>query len=50
MNIEKLAIENQEVPSNEQDEGSPLQTAEITPLPPESYHLVGGGDGIGLVG
>ena len=50
MNIESLALENQEVPSKEQTGDSAQQTAEITPLPPESFKLVGGGSSIVLLG
>ena len=51
MNIESLVIETQEVPSSEQAENSASQqTPGITPLPPESYKLVGGGSSIILLG
>jgi hypothetical protein len=51
MNIESLAIETQEVPSSEQvDNSAPQQTPGITPLPPESYKLIGGGGSIILLG
>ncbi len=49
MNIEGLTV--QEVPASEQTEGAPPQdAAEITPLLPESYKLVGGGGGAVLLG
>lgn len=51
MDIESLAIENQEILSSEEAEDSaPQQTAEITPLPLESFKLVGGGSSIVLLG
>jgi hypothetical protein len=51
MNIESLAIEDQEVPSSQQTENSaPQQTPGITLLPPESFKLVGGGSSIILLG
>ena len=47
VNVEPLAIEDQEPLSAEQTEDpSHQQTAEITPLPPESFKLIGGGSGI----
>ncbi len=47
MNVETLAIKDQELLSrDEADDLTRQQTAEITPLAPESYRLVGGGDGI----
>ena len=51
MTIESLVIESQEVPSSEQAENSaPQQAPGITPLPPESFKLVGGGSSIILLG
>lgn len=47
MNVELVAIENQEPLSTDQAEDpSRQQTAEITPLALESFKLVGGGTGI----
>ena len=51
MNVESLAIENEEIPSSEHEKDSAAQQAAgITPLPPESFKLVGGGSSIILLG
>jgi hypothetical protein len=51
MNIENLAIENQETLSSEQSEDAvSQQTAEIRPLALESFKLVGGGSSVVLLG
>jgi hypothetical protein len=47
MNFKTLAIETRELPSTEETENLTCQeTAEIAPLPLESFRLVGGGEGI----
>jgi hypothetical protein len=47
MNVETLAIEDQEPLSADQaEDASRQQTAEITPLALESFKLIGGGSGI----
>jgi hypothetical protein len=47
MNIENLAIEKQQALSAERPEDrDPQQPADITPLPPETFQLIGGGSGI----
>jgi hypothetical protein len=51
MNIENLAIENQQTLSGDQAENSTSQqTTEIRPLPLESFKLVGGGSSVVLLG
>ena len=50
MNVETLAIEDQELLSSDKpDDLARRQTAEITPLPPESFSLVGGGSSIVVI-
>jgi hypothetical protein len=47
MNIETLAIEDQQPLRIENTEACALDLAtDITPLPPESFKLIGGGEGI----
>jgi hypothetical protein len=49
--IESLEVENQETLARERAEGCTSEpTAEITPLPLECFHLVGGGDSITVLG
>ena len=50
MKIESLSVENEQTFSREQAEVTPQPTAEITPLPPECFHLVGGGESINVLG
>ena len=50
MNVEPVAIEDQELLSTEQAEDAlGQQTAEITPLALDSFKFIGGGSGIAVL-
>ena len=47
MDVQAFAIESPETLSGEKPETlTPQQSADITPLPLDSFRLVGGGDGV----